>query len=721
MFGFRRGFLCGGLFLGVLLGIGRAEDRPPSAASTEDDSLRSVLEELRREVQLLRGELREMDQSLPEALPMPKHATPKPPVSAPAAIKQNSANTHWAFQPVRSPSPPMLPGDTWSKDDLDRFLLAKLKQKGIQPNKDADRYAIIRRLAFDLTGLPPTDWEIDEFLNDPLPLDEALVKVVDRYLDSPRYGERWGRHWLDIVRYADSVGRNWNAPFTYAFRYRDYVIDSFNADKPYDRFLIEQLAGDLLPAETLEEEREQNIATGFLALGPVNIIEPEGETQVMDRIDEQIDVTTRAMLALTVSCARCHDHKYEPISMRDYYAFAGVFYSTKTLSGQRRGNYVSDDDLRLLPSRDGSSSVVPGVHSMDDISREFRDQGWREVLYTTDPNLAMGAVEGNAQDCPIRQDGDAYKRGEIPQRGDFQFAGLTGLSGIPQGKSGRLQLAQWIASPNNPLTARVMVNRVWRHLFGQGLVRSLDNFGSTIAEPTHAELLDHLAARFAKDWSVKKLIRSLVLSRAYRLSANGQALGRQVDPQNELYWKMNPKRLEVEGLRDSMLFASGQLTFGRPQGIQVAGTGGKGNWARTRSLLSLDSPYRTVYLPVLRSLIPEMYSTFDFPDPNQVQGQRETTTVAPQTLFLMNSDFAMQCARDVSRRLLAEGDLTERERIRIVYLWLLSRPADSEEITACEKLLDSLGDSSQERDAELYRWSVLVQSLMLTGEFRTLF
>jgi hypothetical protein len=246
----------------------------------------------------------------------------------------------------------------------------------------------------------------------------------------------------------------------------------------------------------------------------------------------------------------------------------------------------------------------------------------------------------------------------------------------------------------------------------------MDNFGSTIPEPLHAELLDHLAMRFQKDWSVKSLIRAIVLSRTYRLSSEGQAKAQQLDAQNERHWKMNPKRLELEALRDSMLLAAGQLTFGRPEGIQVAGTGGKGNWARTRSLLSLSSPYRTVYLPVLRSLLPEMYSTFDFPDPNQVQGQRETTTVAPQTLFLMNSDFAMQCARDVASRLLAQADLTRRERIQVMYRWLVGRPAESEEITACEKLLDS---ASQARDAEVHQWSVLVQSLMLTGEFRTLF
>ena len=407
------------------------------------------------------------------------------------------------------------------------------------------------------------------------------------------------------------------------------MIDALNKDKPYDRFVVEQLAGDLLPATDLESEREQITATGFLALGPTDIIVPEGEKLMMDRVDEQIDVTTRAMLGLTVACARCHDHKYDPVTMRDYYALAGVFYSTNTLSGQRRGNYVADDDLHLLPSRDGRTKAIPGVHSMADMTREHRSGGWREVLWTTDPNLAMGAAEGRIQDCPLRKDGDYYRRGMAPPRGDFQFAGLRGLKGIPRDASGRLQLARWIASRENPLTPRVMANRIWHHLFGRGLVATMDNFGSTGSEPTHAGLLDHLASRFSETWSIKSLIRDIVLSRTYRLDSKGQPAARRIDPGNRLYWRANLRRLEFEPVRDAMLAVAGRLTFQRPAGIQVAGRGGKGRWGVTRSLLSIHSPYRTVYLPVLRSLLPEMYHTFDFPNPTQVKGQREVTTVAP--------------------------------------------------------------------------------------------
>jgi len=737
-----------------------ADDGAPEKLDN-DDPLYNALRKLRRDVEKLRGEIRGA-QSKPRGM-RPFNGEPKAAsrrketdafgptldesVSQPSAISIEPATSdHWSFQLVQRPAPPPISDEDWIRDDLDRFILAKLEQAELNPNPDADRYTLVRRLAFDLTGLPPTETEIRGFVNDPAPIDKALARVVDQYLASDRFGERWGRHWLDVVRYADSVGRNWNAPFTYAWRYRDYVIDSLNEDKPYDRFIIEQLAGDLLPADDLQARREQIIATGFLALGPMDIIVPEGEKLMMDRVDEQIDVTTRAMLGLTVSCARCHDHKYEPITMRDYYALAGVFYSTNTLSGQRRGNYVTDDDLHLLPSTSGRKSPVPGVHSMADMTREHRTGGWREVLWTTDPNLAMGAAEGRVEDCPIRTDGDFYKRGETPPRGDFHIAGMSGLDGIAADWSGRLQLARWIASPDNPLTSRVMVNRVWQHLFGRGLVPSVDDFGSTGQRPTHPDLLDHLAHRLMhgsfngkpkapasetpnsrlrlavkpKRWSIKSLIRSIVLSRTYRLSSRGQDVGKKVDPANNLYWRMNAKRLEMEAVRDAMLAASGRLTFRRPRGIQVAGRGGKGRWGETRSLLSIHSPYRTVYLPVLRSLLPEMYRTFDFPNPAQVKGQREVTTVAPQSLFLMNSDFANQCARDASRRLCAEPGLSDPARVRLVYLRLVGRQPSGDEIESAIEFLDSLSPAAGARDAAPYRWSALVQALMISGEFRTL-
>ncbi|QDU95939.1 DUF1549 and DUF1553 domain-containing protein [Lignipirellula cremea] len=744
---FRAGILA---LAAALLGSGGtfADERPfAQPPLSESDPLFEALQKLQREINELRGEVRGVEPrsrttDVRPAEPMPAMSpTPDPqdrprlPLSseptAPATTSVRSAlppislgrttSDHWAFQPLATVAPPTVKQEAWPRDDLDRFILAGLEQARLTPNADADRYALIRRLAFDLTGLPPTAAEIRDFVDDPDPLDTALARQTDRYLASPRFGERWGRHWLDVARYADSVGRNWNAPFTYAWRYRDYVIDAMNDDTPYDQFITEQLAGDLLPASDLPTRRKRLVATGYLALGPIDIIEPAGETLEMDRIDEQIDVVTRGMLGLTVSCARCHDHKYEPISMRDYYALAGVFYSTHTLSGQRRGNYVADDVMRLLPTAGGSNFPVTGIHSMADVTHQHRQGGYREVLFSTDPNLAMGAEEGAPQDCPIRLDGEAYRRGEVPPRGDFQIAGLGGLGQIPSDVSGRQRLAQWIVAKENPLAARVMVNRVWRHLLGQGLVGSVDNFGVSGESPSHPELLDHLAVRFQQDWSIKSLIRAVVLSRTYRLSSNGQPAGQATDPQNRHYWRVQPKRLEVEALRDAMLTAAGRLTYDRPPGIQIAGTGGKGRWGVTRSLLGVEAPYRTVYLPVLRSLLPDMYRIFDFPDPSQLMGQREVTTVAPQALFLMNSDFAVNCSDDIASQLLNAPGASDADRVQRLYMRLLSRPAEASEVDAARTMMARLEPPSGGRTSdELYRWSALVQALMISGEFRTL-
>jgi hypothetical protein len=633
----------------------------------------------------------------------------------------------WSFQRARTAPPPQVRDEEWSRSDIDRFVLSKLEERGLTPVRDAARLTLIRRAAFDLTGLPPSVEDVDAFTADKATNDVALARVVDRYLSSPRFGERWGRHWLDVVRYADSVGQSWNAPFTYAWRYRDYVIDTFNADKPYDQFVIEQLAGDLLPATSIAKEREQRTATGFLTLGSISLQERSREQSVLDRVDDQIDVTSRAFLGLTVSCARCHDHKLDPVAMRDYYAWAGIFYSTRVWTGQGTltrefgsQDYVDGNLLLRLPDRAGgrSSEIVAGIHSMSDFQDEWR-QGKRDIRYTTDPNLAMGVSEGTLRNCEIRLKGQTYDRGDAPPRGDVRIPGLPPLSAVPADASGRLQLARWIVSPENPLAARVFVNRVWRHLFGRGLVRTPDEFGINCEEPLHRDLLDHLAIRFVADgWSVKKLIRSIMLSRVYRLDGTRQPAAHEADPQNDLYWRTNPRRLELEPLRDSLLAVAGQLTFERPAGIQVAGTGGKARGATTYSLLGIDAPYRTVYLPVLRSLIPEMFSTFDFPDPHQLQGHREVTTVAPQALFFMNSDFVTECARDAASLILRGSSASDADRVRLAYRQVLSRPPDTDELADALQLLTDLRPAAASQAPDSDRWTTFIQALMSSAEFR---
>jgi len=620
----------------------------------------------------------------------------------------------WSFKPVASPAAPEVKNGTWPRADLDRFILAKLETKGLAPNPPADRVTLIRRLSFDLLGLPPSPEEVDAFVADRSTEEAATARLVDRLLDSPRFGERWGRHWLDVVRYADSVGRSWNAPFTYSWRYRDYVIDAFNADRPYDRFILEQLAGDLIPSSDTHEARQQRIATGFLAIGSVPIQEGSLEQFRLDRVDDQIDVTTRAFLGLTIACARCHNHKTDPISTRDYYALAGAFYSTRILSGQgthsrEEGSqdYVDGNLLVRLPGSKPRTPNAREVHTMSDV-RDVASTGVRgSIRYTYDPDRAMGAMEGEIKDCAIRVKGDPYDTKPAPPRGDVKIPGLTVPSKVPTGSSGRLQMARWIASTQNPLTARVMVNRVWLHLFGKGLVPTPDDFGTTGEEPTHPELLDHLASRFmAESWSVKRLIRSLVTSQIYRQSSAGRADGREKDPGNTLYWRANLRRLEFEPIRDSLLAAANRLAFERPEGIPVAGTGGKGRAAPAHSLLRFDHPCRTVYLPVLRSLVPEVYGTFDFPDPCSISGKREITTVAPQSLFFLNSDFVSSCASDAAEAIAKKAGPSVSQRVRLTYRRLLGRAPTAEEEQDALRLVKNGS------------WPSLTQALMASAEFR---
>lgn len=643
----------------------------------------------------------------------------------------------WSFKPLRRPAIPKLANDTWSRDDIDRLILAGLAAKNLKPNGDAPREALIRRATIDLHGLLPTPDEVAAFENDSLPDEQAFAKVIDRLLQSPRIGERWARHWLDVVRYADSVGRSWNAPFIQAFRYRDWVIDSFNADKPYTRFVAEQLAGDLLPAKSDEEKKQSIIGTGFLALGCVDLTALQYEQFKMDRVDDQIDVTTRAFLGMTIACARCHDHKTDPVTQHDYYALAGLFYSSETWSGTAHkaelgaNLYVDPDRLFMLPEVKKSivaqakpSFLKPGeVNAMDDVTMQpsmTQKTGRYATTYNFDPRLAMGVSDGKIENCPIRIAGDPYDEGKTPHRGDLKIPSLPSLPKVEGKTSGRYQLAQWICQPTHPLTARVMANRIWAHLFGKGIVGTVDNFGITGTKPTNEELLDHIAIRFVETgWSVKKFIRAMMLSRAYRLSSDSSADGVETDPGNDLHWRMSPRRTQLEVMRDALLQLSGELTFDRPDGIQVVGNGGKGNQGRTGSKLTIESPYRTVYLPVLRDLLPEMHETWDFPNPTQIKGQREVTTVPSQSLFMMNNRLVVDAANALARRVLDDASIRDDSlRVRCVYRAIFSRDAAAEEAKSAIEMMQSLETPADEKDKETYRWATLIQALMASAEFR---
>jgi hypothetical protein len=681
-------------------------------------------------------------------------------------IDMAAGRTFWAFQAPKEVSPPKTKDLSWARTDTDRFVLAALEAKGLKPVADADKATLIRRVYFDLVGLPPSPEQVKSFLADRDP--QALDRVVDQLLASPQFGERWGRHWLDVARYAESSGKERNYTFPQAWRYRDYVITSFNQDKPYDRFIREQIAGDLLPAKTAAERNEGIIATGFLAIGTKALNEKNPEIFQMDVVDDQVDVTSRAVLGLTASCARCHDHKFDPIPTSDYYALAGIFRSTETLYGTDDGGGAAKNrrpstlvplvdesgltpkpaDSATAPARERGygAGVDPDILAQaralakagkKDEARELvlknrksgkgggggkygrQDGPAKQVASTV--GLAMGVQEGHVRDCPIYIRGEVEEKGSTVPRGFLTVMATKNDPAIARDQSGRLQLADWLVSRENPLTARVMVNRAWLHLFGEGIVRTTDNFGATGEKPSHPELLDQLALQFMADgWSVKKLVRSLVLSHAYQVSNSYDQKAYQTDPDNYFLWRSNERRLDAEAIRDAMLAASGNLDLAPAERSIVAqiGDGYIGRNIRPEQF-NADSRKRSVYLPIVRDFLPDILGLFDFAEPSLIVASRDVTNVPSQALFMLNSPFVLNQAQSTARRLLAEKDADDRTRIEHAYLLTLARPPSSSEVTRAESYL-SFG-KPVEKGATLASekdWTNLCQALFASAEFR---
>jgi hypothetical protein len=676
----------------------------------------------------------------------------------------------WSFQPPRRPTIPAVLDADWPRTDVDRFLLAALESKELHPIRDAARATLIRRVTLDLVGLPPSPDQIDAFVKDRSP--DAYEKVVDRLLASPHFGERWGRHWLDVARYADSNGKDENLTFHHAWRYRDYVISSFNRDKPFDRFLKEQIAGDLLPREravvatlrvpdlaghpegraaldsgSQDQRDEQLTGTGFLVVGPKMLFDRDVLKRKMDVVDEQVDTIGRAFLGMSLGCARCHDHKFDPIPTTDYYALAGILSSTHTLDGIKKDNpQVSGWMLRPLGRGGERARAIQLAHQKDrQATAELLRKARAELLgyqgqpaspetarriesargrikalearkarldssVPPEPPLVMAVIdEDKPADINVNIRGNPHVPGPVVPRG-FLRAASTRSPKLSPGSSGRLELAEWLASRDNPLTARVFVNRVWMHLFGEGLVRTVDDFGFQGSRPTHPELLDHLAIRFMDDgWSIKKLIRSLVLSRAYQLAVSGDARAAKVDPENELLWRANRRRLEAEVLRDAMLVLSGQLDRSMG-GSSVAGLGEQAidNAVARRS--TEKNTRRSVYLPVIRNGLPSIFEVFDFADPDVTTGKRNATIVPTQALFLMNSFRLMDQARLAARRIM-ESASSDEARLTILYRRALGRVPTAEEKALVLRFLS-------EQDDELESWSSVCQSMFGCTEFR---
>jgi len=666
-----------------------------------------------------------------------------------------AAASFWSFQPVRSPSLPAVQDATWPRGDLDRFILAGLEAKGLHPVGDSDPQALARRLAFDLTGLPPDPATLSEFVAHPTPA--AWEAMVDRWLASPAFGERWGRHWLDVARYGESTGKERNNAFPEAWRYRDWVIHAVASDMPYDDFVRRQVAGDLLPVTDAAERDANLVATGFLALGPKGLNERRREQFVMDVVDEQIDVTTRAVMGVSVACARCHDHKFDPVSQRDYYAMAGIFRSTQTLYGTtaERGNRQPSglfvlgrgkdrDDLRPAepppqrPRAPGAAVRRATRRAQGNGNTAMDPERLMPALPPADAPRAMGVREGIPHDSPFLVRGEvSQKSGRVP-RGFVSVLGGGKAPEIPPDASGRLQLAEWLVRPGNPLTARVAANRVWMHLMGRGIVGTPDDFGFNGDRPTHPELLDYLATRLVEGgWSIKRLVREIALSRSYALSSSMDARAHELDPDNTLHWRFEPRRLDAESLRDAMLSASGLLDRDPPKGSPVSRMG-DGPVRRPPPAEALDDVMRrrSVYLPVVRGFVPEALELFDFAEPSLLVAERDTTNVPSQALYLMNSPQVIACSRAFARRLLAEAGPGPRERVTWAYRLALGRaPTVHEMARALEFVRDERMGATDEppvgvagpakRPGDRLRageaaWMAFTQALLASAEFRFL-
>ena len=652
---------------------------------------------------------------------------------------------HWAFQPPR-PAPSSQTSQSGSTAaDVDRRLDVARSAAGLAASPEASATTLLRRVRFDLTGLPPTPQEVVRIeriaaANGGRIPDREWEELVDRLLASPAYGERWGRHWLDVARFAESSGKERNQTFPEAWRYRDWVVAAFNADKPYDRFLREQVAGDLYARDAAPKERaDLQVATGFLAIGPKGLNERRREQFVADLVDEQVDTVTRAILGVTVACARCHDHKFDPISQRDYYAMAGIFRSTETCYGT-----VADEQRNRQPSAlipiDGAPMPEwipvrlgpptplrpqPG-RPLANARHEVAANAFLSEDHRHTNALAMGVREGRPEDAFFLVRGEISQRqGRVP-RGLIPLLGPSETPRIPSGESGRRQLAEWLTDTANPLTARVAVNRVWQHLFGRGLVPTGDDFGRNGQPPTHPELLDQLALGFMEDaWSVKRLVRRLVLTRAYRMSSDPVPAAMEKDPDNTLLWRARPRRLESEALRDALLAASGTLEARPPRGSVVAQVGDVAVGGRLRpGRLEAALDFRSVYLPVVRDAGGDFQELFDGAEPSLVVCSRDETHVPSQALFLMNSPFVMDHSRALARRLSDDPALaSEEERIVEAHRRVLGRSPSAEETRRAVDYLRREATSpapSRRVAGRETAWSLYVQALFNTAEFRFL-
>jgi len=618
------------------------------------------------------SEIAVLTEWIKQGAPWPETAgTPIRVAAAGKAFKITPADrAFWAFQAVTQAKLPKVKDATWAKTPIDQFIVAGLEAHKFQPSPAADRRTLIRRATFDLIGLPPTPAEIDAFINDKSP--DAFAKVIDRLLGSPHYGERWARHWLDVARYAEDQAHTFEArKYPNGFRYRDWLVKAFNDDLPYDQFLLEQIAADLLPSK-----RVDNLpALGFFATGPVYY----GDGKKLDQIDDRIDTLTRGLLGLTVACARCHDHKFDPISTKDYYSLAGVIAST---------DYV---ELSLEPGKEGQPlpKLPKDKKEAKDVKKEQAKLPFIHAIQDVKPVTMKVHVRGNPKTL-----------GEDAPRRFLEILGGKDSQPFKNG-SGRLELAQAIASKDNPLTARVMVNRIWQHHFGRPLVATPSNFGVVGERPSHPELLDNLATRFiASGWSMKALHREIMLTAAYQMSSGFNPKYVETDAENKWLWRMNRQRLEVEAWRDAILAVCGNLD------VKMGGA--------PMDLNNDKNNRRTLYGAVSRHELNSLLRLFDFPDPNITSEKRTVTTVPLQQLFVLNSEFMVRNARALAARLKKDAG-NDADRIRKAYPLVLGRDATEKELALGLAFLAA--PKTDNSKTGLTRWEQYAQVLVSTNEF----
>jgi hypothetical protein len=739
-----------------------------------------------------------------------KLGAPDPRTNAPTAtasaaakptygISLEEGRKHWAYQPVKSHPLPKLKDKAWPRNELDHFTLARMEKAGVAPAPDADPRTLIRRLTFDLTGLPPTAEETEAFVRDfslsPSPTfspasagagekagkresgQRAIAAAVDRLLASPRYGERWGRHWLDVVRYADTCGNASDYPVPQAYKYRNYVIKAFNEDKPFDRFIREQLAGDLLNSKLETPNPELIVASGYLAIAR-HFGGGKGEPHLT--IEDAIENTGRAFLGLSLSCARCHDHKFDPISSPDYYALYGIFSSTTfphpgSEGMNRPANLVAlapkpeveaatkawkeqlaalDADVKKAEAAKAAADNLPDAPDkkakVDEATKTVNaaKAKHKQVSDTVPYELAYAVADtGKPANARLHVRGDPARPGEeVPRR----FLQVLGGQPLPKdcATSGRLELAGWIADPANPLTARVFVNRLWQHHFGRGLVTTPNDFGTRGQPPTHPELLDFLARKFIESgWSVKAMHRLILTSRTWQLASSAESASANLasaekhggflglfgkakaapaavfaanaakDPNNALWWRAERRRLDAESIRDALLFVSGDLdeSVGGAHPFPPVHT-----WGFTQHnqfFANYDNRQRTVYQMQQRLRKHPFLALFDGADPNSSTATREPSTTPLQSLFMMNDKFAHEQAAKFAARV-QQGEPDEARQVERAFLALYARPPQPDELAlATDYLSNFRAKLAAKKLPADQAWPSLARALLGANEF----